>query len=47
MQRRLMKALEDVSVQYDYTVRESNQTVVQFCYGVDGYIAAGFRVAFC
>lgn len=36
MQRRLMKALEDLSVQYDNTVRSSNGTVVQFTYGDDG-----------
>lgn len=36
MARRLMKALEDLSMQYDNTVRNSEQTVVQFCYGDDG-----------
>jgi DNA-directed RNA polymerase III subunit RPC1 len=36
MQRRLMKALEDLSVQYDNTVRSSNGSVVQFTYGDDG-----------
>ena len=36
MARRLMKALEDLSMQYDYTVRNSEQTVVQFSYGDDG-----------
>jgi DNA-directed RNA polymerase III subunit RPC1 len=36
MARRLMKALEDLSMQYDSTVRNSEQTVVQFCYGDDG-----------
>jgi RNA polymerase Rpb1, domain 5 len=33
MARRLMKALEDLSMQYDMTVRNSEQTVVQFSYG--------------
>ena len=33
MARRLMKALEDLSMQYDSTVRNSEQLVVQFCYG--------------
>jgi DNA-directed RNA polymerase III subunit RPC1 len=35
MQRRLMKALEDLSVQYDYTVRNSAMEIVQFKYGED------------
>lgn len=36
MARRLMKALEDLSMQYDRTVRNSEQSVVQFTYGDDG-----------
>lgn len=36
MQRRLMKALEDLSVQYDSTVRSSDGAVIQLCYGDDG-----------
>lgn len=36
MQRRLMKALEDLCVEYDMTVRNSIGEVVQFCYGADG-----------
>lgn len=36
MARRLMKALEDLSMQYDGTVRNSEQTIVQFSYGDDG-----------
>jgi DNA-directed RNA polymerase III subunit RPC1 len=36
MQRRLMKALEDLSIQYDETVRNSSGTIVQFKYGDDG-----------
>lgn len=35
MQRRLMKALEDLSVQYDGTVRNSSTEIVQFVYGED------------
>jgi DNA-directed RNA polymerase III subunit RPC1 len=35
MARRLMKALEDLSLQYDSTVRNSENTVVQFLYGDD------------
>ncbi|KAM6495517.1 hypothetical protein JOM56_008223 [Amanita muscaria] len=36
MQRRLMKALEDLTVQYDLSVRNSEGGVVQFTYGDDG-----------
>lgn len=36
MQRRLMKALEDLSVQYDSTVRASDGTMIQMRYGDDG-----------
>ncbi|KAH9977877.1 beta and beta-prime subunits of DNA dependent RNA-polymerase [Lactifluus volemus] len=36
MQRRLMKALEDLTTQYDLSVRNGTGGVVQFCYGDDG-----------
>ncbi|ORD98122.1 RPC1 [Hepatospora eriocheir] len=36
MQRRLMKALEDLSVYYDSTVRNSHKNIIQFVYGEDG-----------
>ncbi|RUS34443.1 putative RPO31-DNA-directed RNA polymerase III, 160 kd subunit [Jimgerdemannia flammicorona] len=36
MQRRLMKALEDLTTHYDSSVRNSIGGVVQFCYGDDG-----------
>ncbi|KAG5355221.1 DNA-directed RNA polymerase II subunit RPB1 [Yarrowia sp. E02] len=36
IQRRLVKALEDVMVQYDGTVRNSLGDVIQFVYGEDG-----------
>ena len=36
MQRRLMKALEDLSTQYDGSVRNSTGGIVQFVYGDDG-----------
>eukprot|EP00930_Biecheleria_cincta_P058344 TRINITY_DN44185_c0_g1_i1.p1 TRINITY_DN44185_c0_g1~~TRINITY_DN44185_c0_g1_i1.p1 ORF type:complete len:908 (-),score=185.96 TRINITY_DN44185_c0_g1_i1:345-2885(-) len=36
MQRRLMKALEDLSLKYDLTVRTSIGEVVQFAFGDDG-----------
>jgi DNA-directed RNA polymerase beta' subunit len=32
MQRRLVKALEDISVMYDDTVRTSEKNIVQFTY---------------
>ncbi|KAL6275979.1 hypothetical protein ACE6H2_019580 [Prunus campanulata] len=36
MSRRLSKILEDLSVQYDNTVRNASGCIVQFCYGDDG-----------
>lgn len=36
MQRRLMKALEDLTTMYDLSVRNSEGGVVQFRYGDDG-----------
>lgn len=36
MSRRLMKSLEDLSSQYDLTVRNSSNGIVQFMYGGDG-----------
>lgn len=36
MSRRLMKALEDLSIYYDQTVRNSSGNVLQFRYGDDG-----------
>ncbi len=37
IQRRLVKVLEDVTVRYDGTVRSSNDDIVQFVYGEDGF----------
>jgi len=37
VQRRLIKALEDLTVAYDGTVRDANGTIVQMSYGIDGY----------
>lgn len=34
--RRLMKAMEDVMIKYDGTVRTSREHIVQFSYGEDG-----------
>eukprot|EP00736_Rhodelphis_marinus_P003472 Rmarinus@m.16123 len=36
IQRRLIKCMEDVKVQYDGTTRNSVGDVIQFCYGEDG-----------
>jgi DNA-directed RNA polymerase II subunit RPB1 len=36
IQRKLIKAMEDLIVQHDGTVRESNMNIVQFKYGEDG-----------
>lgn len=36
IQRRLVKAMEDVMVRYDRTVRNANGEVIQFLYGEDG-----------
>ncbi|WJX50334.1 DNA-directed RNA polymerase [Trifolium repens] len=43
MSRRLMKALEDLFLHYDYTVRDTNGDIVQFCYGDDGMDPAGME----
>lgn len=36
IQRRLEKALEDVMIKYDGTVRNSMEHIIQFLYGEDG-----------
>lgn len=36
IQRKLVKAMEDLNVKYDYTVRNANDCIVQFVYGEDG-----------
>lgn len=36
MSRRLMKALEDLLVHYDHTVRNASGCILQFTYGDDG-----------
>jgi len=38
-QRRLIKSMEDLQVQYDLTVRSSNNSILQFTYGDDGFDA--------
>ena len=37
VQRRLIKGLEDLKVEYDMTVRNSKGKIVQFAYGDDGF----------
>lgn len=37
IQRRLIKGLEDLKVEYDLTVRNSNGKVIQFSYGEDAF----------
>lgn len=47
--RRLSNALQDLKVEYDYTIRDSNKNVVQFRYGEDGMDVAkseGGRINF-
>jgi DNA-directed RNA polymerase II subunit RPB1 len=36
IQRRLVKAMEDVMIKYDATVRNSLGDIIQFAYGEDG-----------
>ena len=40
IQRRLIKAMEDVQVKYDGTVRTSKDILLQFLYGEDNYDAS-------
>ena len=37
LQRKLIKATEDLKANHDYTVRNSNGNVIQFVYGEDGF----------
>jgi len=43
IQRRLVKALEDVAVSYDGTVRNSLNQIIQFSYGEDGMDGGSFE----
>ena len=36
VQRKLVKAMEDLTVNYDYSVRSSSGSIIQFIYGTDG-----------
>jgi DNA-directed RNA polymerase II subunit RPB1 len=37
IQRRLIKGLEDIKVEYDMTVRNNKKKIIQFTYGDDGF----------
>ena len=37
IQRRLVKGLEDIKVEYDMTVRNNKNKIIQFSYGEDGF----------
>lgn len=37
IQRRLVKGLEDIKVEYDMTVRNNKQKIIQFAYGDNGF----------
>ena len=37
IQRKLIKALEDIMVKYDGTIRNANDEIIQFMYGDNGY----------
>ena len=41
--RRLVKALEDVSIKYDFTVRNANNNIIQFAYGDDNMDATSIE----
>lgn len=43
MQRRLVKAMEDLKIAYDKTVRDSTNSIVQFSYGEDDMDAVGIE----
>ena len=36
IQRKLIKAMEDLKTHYDYSVRNAGGTIIQFSYGEDG-----------
>ena len=40
IQRKLVKSMEDLKVEYDYTVRTASGIIVQFLYGNDGFEAS-------
>ena len=34
--RKLIKGMEDIHIEYDGTVRNANNTIIQYCYGDNG-----------
>jgi DNA-directed RNA polymerase II subunit RPB1 len=44
LQRRLVKSMEDLKVGHDFTVRGSNNDIVQFCYGYDGFDSVNLEI---
>lgn len=44
LQRRLVKSMEDLKVGHDFTVRGSNNDIVQFCYGYDGFNSVDLEI---
>lgn len=43
-QRRLIKSMEDLQVQYDLSVRSANNSILQFIYGDDGFDATFLEI---
>ncbi len=37
LQRKLVKAMEDLKTYYDYSVRDNNNEIIEFVYGSDGF----------
>jgi len=44
LQRKLVKSMEDLKVGHDFTVRGSNNDIVQFCYGYDGFNSTDLEI---
>ena len=44
LQRKLVKSMEDLKVAHDMTVRSSNNDIVQFCYGYDGFESVNLEI---
>lgn len=37
LQRKLVKMMEDLRAYYDASIRDSNNNIIEFCYGTDGF----------
>ena len=44
LQRKLVKCMEDLKVAHDFSVRASNNDIVQFCYGYDGFNSVDLEI---